>query len=297
MTTSHVRRPRNGDPTAILPIEKSTGPGPESLLLGALAASREAAKPRRTRVHPVRSRGVMQPFMRVMYTTRPRPWSLGVRTGALYDGDLSSGQPGLRRFGSYLPGSKDVHVVELESKRKGGNGVRSVRLTFEREACPRRCGSRAPPLRHGLQVSLLSHRPNQRVDNRSSSRRDATVRTCLFAPLSGSTTICQMDRSDPIAMPSIAIQHSCDNPAEVSAPGQYASSNTALSPPSGGASVPTSRVLPLRTRTRTQPAGRYSYSPRTPPLPRPNSSIGPSTSRSTSTPSTHAAPKFVPTSR
>ena len=117
MTTSHVRRPRNGDPTAILPIEKSTGPGPESLLLGALAASREAAKPRRTRVHPVRSRGVMQPFMRVMYTTRPRPWSLGVRTGALYDGDLSSGQPGLRRFGSYLPGSKDVHVVELESKR------------------------------------------------------------------------------------------------------------------------------------------------------------------------------------
>ncbi len=92
-----------------------------------------------------------------------------------------------------------------------GNGVRPVRLTFEREAFSRNCcsqlsgarfqslGSRAPPLRHELHGPLLSHGWNRRVEIRSSTRRDATVLTCRFAPLLGPTTICQMDRSDPIA--------------------------------------------------------------------------------------------------
>jgi hypothetical protein len=52
--------------------------------------------------------------------------------------------------------------------RQGGNGVRSVRLTFERVASPRSCGSRAPPLRHEPQGPLLSHRSNRRVEIGSS---------------------------------------------------------------------------------------------------------------------------------
>jgi len=71
----------------------------------------------------------------------------------------------------------------------------------------RLCGKRPPlpphptaaSLRHEPQGSLLSHRWNRRVEIGSSSRPDATVRTRRFAALLGPTTICQMDRSDPIA--------------------------------------------------------------------------------------------------
>ena len=71
----------------------------------------------------------------------------------------------------------------------------------------RLCGKRPPlpphptaaSLRHEPQGSLLSHRWNRRVEIGSSSRPDATVRTCRLAALLGPTTICQMDRSDPIA--------------------------------------------------------------------------------------------------
>jgi hypothetical protein len=92
-----------------------------------------------------------------------------------------------------------------------GNGVRSVRLTFERVASPRSCGSRAPPLPQELQGYLLNHRWNRRVEIGSSSRRDATVRTRRFAALLGPPTICQMDRSDPIAPPHSAFDSAVDS--------------------------------------------------------------------------------------
>ena len=56
---------------------------------------------------------------------------------------------------------------------EGGNGVRSVRLTFERGASPRSCKSRAPPLRHELHGPLLIQGSNRRLEIGSSSRRDA----------------------------------------------------------------------------------------------------------------------------
>jgi hypothetical protein len=110
------------------------------------------------------------------------------------------GERGWRRLGSLpaLPVFLRLFVF-FEAIPEGGNGVRSVRLTFERVASPRSCGSRAPPLPQELQGYLLNHRWNRRVEIGSSSRRDAAIRTLRFAALLGSRTSCQMDRSAPIA--------------------------------------------------------------------------------------------------
>ncbi len=98
--------------------------------------------------------------------------------------------------------------------------------------------------------------------------------TALLTPPS----IRQMDRSSPLAptQSSPRLCASAGNPP----PATSASATPAC---------PCNRCI-LCPRTPTQPEGRYSYSTQTPHLPHLNSPIGPSTSRSTSTPSTDAAP-------
>jgi hypothetical protein len=105
------------------------------------------------------------------------------------------------------PSSTKLIFTPRRRDRRGwgaDNGVRSVRLTFERGASLRSCGSRAPPLGHEPQGRLFSHCSNRRVEIGSSSRRDATVQTRRFAALLGPTTMCQMDRSAPTAPPYVA---------------------------------------------------------------------------------------------
>jgi len=107
-----------------------------------------------------------------------------------------------KRFARRREGAKDTEERDDHHDSNGTNPPSSLRPCASAGNAPLYRPIPHPTaasLRHELQGSLLSHRWNRRVEIGSSSRRDATVRTRRFAALLGPTTICQMDRSDPIA--------------------------------------------------------------------------------------------------